>query len=479
MNTEDIATIILSSHYSGACDHQPLINEDILKLSGQQRNIIYGPTLFALKYRVLPCTVNQNIHSALRDDDDDDDAWTINSICPFVTCMQEQQWSSKRKQGGMYHATSVIQFIINEYKSNSDTFIYDWNYDTWDKSSLIANVYIDLGNYLSVEFNGGCISPTNIDNPNDLEPDHKEKIFYCFSNVKSKIDLNEKSIQIFHIPQTADRARTLLEQLSKFKLFPIAEATLQIVCHDTEDGFYTSSIRIKQPHITDLKLHYGDEFEIIHEHLLEKLQEKDSTGITFLHGPPGTGKTTYLRYLINEIKDKSLIYIPPDLVNDMTQPSFLPFLMQHPNSILIVEDAENIIRDRIEENFLSNQAVANLLNISSGLLGDIMRQQIICTFNCDANGIDPALLRDGRLVIEHKFDKLSVQNARRLCVELGISGNGDDIHEPISLAEVYARKNNVVTDLSNSLGNGQTTTKNKRTLKIKNEKADPFLGFYS
>ncbi|CAF4787974.1 unnamed protein product, partial [Rotaria magnacalcarata] len=44
---------------------------------------------------------------------------------------------------------------------------------------------------------------------------------------------------------------------------------------------------MNQPRITDLKLHYGDEFEIVHEQLLETLQEKDSTGITFLHGPPG------------------------------------------------------------------------------------------------------------------------------------------------------------------------------------------------
>jgi polynucleotide 5'-kinase involved in rRNA processing len=117
------------------------------------------------------------------------------------------------------------------------------------------------------------------------------------------------------VPQTTERARTLLQQLTKFSLFPVTSATLQMVCHDCQSGFYTSSIRMKKPLITDLKLHYGDEFPSIHEELLETLQEKDSTGITFLHGPPGTGKTYYLRFLINEIKDKSLIYVPPDLVN--------------------------------------------------------------------------------------------------------------------------------------------------------------------
>jgi hypothetical protein len=137
-------------------------------------------------------------------------------------------------------------------------------------------------------------------------------------------------------------------------------------------------------------------------------------------------------------------------LKDMTKPGFLPFLMEHPNSILIVEDAENIIRDRKQETVLPNQAVANLLNLSDGLLGDVMHQQIICTFNCDVKGVDPALLRDGRLVIEHKFDKLSVENARRMCLELGISGNGEDIHEPITLAEIYARKTTPVEASANA-----------------------------
>ena len=153
--------------------------------------------------------------------------------------------------------------------------------------------------------------------------------------------------------------------------------------------------------------------------------------------------------------------------------------MQHPNSILIIEDAENIVRDRSQASLLPNQAVANLLNISDGLLGDAMHQQIICTFNCDFKGVDPALLRDGRLVIEHKFDKLSIENARRLWVELNIPGNGDDIHESISLAEIYARKNASVEKSSNDLENGETTSKNKRRFRKKAKKPDTFLGFYS
>lgn len=153
--------------------------------------------------------------------------------------------------------------------------------------------------------------------------------------------------------------------------------------------------------------------------------------------------------------------------------------MQHPNSILIIEDAENIIRDRQQENFLPNQAVANLLNLSDGLLGDAMHQQIICTFNCDVKGIDPALLRDGRLVVQYKFDKLNAQHARRMCVEFGIPGGGEDIHESITLAEIYARKNAAMEGSMNGLANGNTTTKNKRQLKKNKQQSDSFFGLYS
>ena len=164
----------------------------------------------------------------------------------------------------------------------------------------------------------------------------------------------------------------------------------------------------------------------------------------------------------------------------MTKPGFLPFLMQHPNSILIVEDAENIIRDRKQDSFLPNQAVSNLLNLSDGLLGDAMHQQIICTFNCDASGIDPALLREGRLVIEHKFEKLSIENARRLCSELGVPGNGEDIQQSTTLAEIFARKNARGTGTSeNGIENGQPTSAGKRQLRKKRKQPDTLFGLYS
>jgi len=56
-----------------------------------------------------------------------------------------------------------------------------------------------------VQFNGGATSPTNVDNPDNMKPDQKDKIFYCFSNVQVNIFCKSDIIDLF--PQS----NTILE----------------------------------------------------------------------------------------------------------------------------------------------------------------------------------------------------------------------------------------------------------------------------
>ena len=77
-------------------------------------------------------------------------------------------------------------------------------------------------------------------------------------------------------------------------------------------------------------------------------------------------------------------------------------MMKYPDSVLIIEDAEKVVRNR---NGNGNEtAVSNLLNLSDGILGDCLKTQIVATFNTERQLIDKALLRKGRLIAEYKFD---------------------------------------------------------------------------
>lgn len=183
----------------------------------------------------------------------------------------------------------------------------------------------------------------------------------------------------------------------------------------------------------DLVLNYGENFLLTHKKIEEKLNQKYGKGIVLLHGVPGSGKSTYLKYLTNIIEDKEILFIPPSMVEILSEPSIIPFLMEHKNSILIIEDAEKVISNR--DSYTSSSAgVSNILNLTDGILGDCLSIQIIATFNMNKENIDPALLRKGRLIAEHKFDKLSVDDSNKLLKSLD---KDYTTSEPMSLADIY------------------------------------------
>ena len=78
--------------------------------------------------------------------------------------------------------------------------------------------------------------------------------------------------------------------------------------------------------------------------------------------------------------------------------------------------------------------VSNILNITDGILSDILNIQIVATFNMDKAKIDSALLRKGRLIAEHKFDALGVEDANNLLKHLGKDA---DATKPVTLTEIY------------------------------------------
>jgi len=182
----------------------------------------------------------------------------------------------------------------------------------------------------------------------------------------------------------------------------------------------------------DIELNYGEEFLKVHETIVKRLNKPNDKGIILFHGDPGTGKTSYIKYLTKLVGDKEILFIPPSMAESLSEPSIIPFLMEHKDSILIIEDAEKVIADR--EMNGSSAGVSNILNLTDGILGDCLNIQIVATFNMKREKIDSALLRKGRLIAEHKFAPLSVENANRLLKKLGSEKTVD---KPTSLADIY------------------------------------------
>jgi len=195
-----------------------------------------------------------------------------------------------------------------------------------------------------------------------------------------------------------------------------------------DNSLYLKTMEIKRTKL-NLDLFYEDDFKAVDELIQQRLNQKKDKGIVLLHGLPGTGKTTYLRYLIGRLK-KRILFLSPSVAGNLMDPEFIDLLIDNPDTVVIIEDAENIIMDRRNSR---DSSVSNLLNISDGLLADFLNVQLICTFNSELTLVDNALLRKGRLIAKYEFGKLGIEKAQRLSNHLGYHKK---ITRPMTVAEI-------------------------------------------
>jgi hypothetical protein len=194
--------------------------------------------------------------------------------------------------------------------------------------------------------------------------------------------------------------------------------------------------------IKDLDVNYGYGFTQFHNELMQRFNTQ-TKGLVLFHGLPGTGKTYYIRHLLRKMAtgNKAVIYMPPNMVDHLVEPAFMTFISNEVKEfseegnfcVLLIEDAEPLLAKRQEG--VRIQGVTNLLNMTDGLLNDMLNLQIICTFNVDLQRLDSALLRPGRLIARKEFKALSELDANLLASRLGIKHH---FTAPATLSEVYA-----------------------------------------
>ena len=254
--------------------------------------------------------------------------------------------------------------------------------------------------------------------------DEEKKII---SNVRFLFDKNKNSKEDINI---------LNKEIEEIRITDDSNKYYVII--SSPNGYRLQSAVIKDIDV-NIKMNYGKDFVKKSDNMLKQLTEKKS-GILLLFGESGSGKTTFIRYLINKIANKkTIIYVPSYMMSSLASPDFIAFMRSNKDSILILEDAEAVLCKRGNIG-TDDQAVSNILNMTDGVLNDLLKLQIIATFNSNRKDIDSALLRSGRLIDEHHFTKLSKVDAEALASSLG---KVTEYKNGATLADIYADVNNI------------------------------------
>jgi hypothetical protein len=343
---------------------------------------------------------------------------------------------------------NISRYILKEYGSYPSTFYVDDKFNDKIYNFLLEKaklIKFNLTGKLSYviqdkkEFRGGSFWFFYKDVYIKLSVSGQdEELDIRFSRTE---DENDKK---YHMNKTKTYEMTIVApsdvqnyHFEDFKDFVIQHtgSKIHLFIKNQYGDYSFEPIKVNTPEI-DLGLNYGKKFLDIDKQIQDRLLNS-STGLFMFHGKPGTGKTTYIKYLASKI-NKDFIFIPTTMIETFTSdPNCLQYLIQKPNSILILEDAEKAVLKRYGDT-LDSSNVSALLNLSDGILSDILKISVILTYNCSKNEIDSALKRKGRLQADYEFDLLDVDDAINLAKHLNVSNDLiDTIKEPTSLADIY------------------------------------------
>ncbi len=242
---------------------------------------------------------------------------------------------------------------------------------------------------------------------------------------------NALGIDFFYDVSLPETERWLLETNHLLRsTFGIPETPKFKVLVYQDGNFGTENVNTANFESVSIQEYYNDDFLEIDSMIVGAMAKKQS-GIILLHGEPGTGKTTYIKHIISEFKNREFIFVQNDFVRDLLKPAFMSFLLDNKNCILIIEDAEKVVAAR--DSFNEDSVVSTILQLTDGLFSDFLNIKIICTFNTDIDRIDKALLRKGRMIAKYHFRPLTAEKTEALARKLG----REDITGTRTLAEIF------------------------------------------
>lgn len=160
---------------------------------------------------------------------------------------------------------------------------------------------------------------------------------------------------------------------------------------------------------------------------------ESSANILLLIGPPGTGKTTFIRGLLAHRNCSAMVTYDAGILE---KDGFFARFIEDDSEVMVLEDSDTFLKSRSDGNTMMHR----FLNVGDGLVTTKGKKMIFSTNLPSIRDIDSALIRPGRCFDILTFEPLTVQQANELAsalkVKLPVRSRGKET-EKYSIAEVF------------------------------------------